>query len=332
LEKARAEHPDLILCDVMLPGMDGYTLLQKVREDASTASIPVIFLTALAERWNVRKGMETGADDYLGKPVLKHELLAAIRTQLGKRKGGSGRLDGHLRPAASSDMPLVISQQLLAPLTAIASFGQTLAGQNPGNSLPQDKITELGKFILESSHRLDKALRQVLDYVSIRVLLEQPVPAARLRSERARSAETLVESTAVKVAQDARRLADLKLDLKHVDFAIPPRYLELVTMELVQNACNFSRPETPVKVSLAKRDHGAELSVADQGSGMSPAQIQTIGPFRQFARGNANREGLGLGLEIVRLTAALFGAALRIESRVHEGTTVVFHKAEPASS
>jgi DNA-binding response OmpR family regulator/anti-sigma regulatory factor (Ser/Thr protein kinase) len=331
LDKARSEHPDLILCDVMLPGMDGYTVLQKLREDASTASIPVIFLTALAERWNMRKGMETGADDYLGKPVLKQELLAAIRTQLEKRKANRGRLDGRLQPTASSDMALVISQQLLAPLTAIVGFGQTLSAQNRGDSLPQEKINELGKFIMESGHRLEKALRQVLDYVSIRVLLEQPVPADRLRAERTRNAGSLVESAAGKVAHDARRFANLKLDIQQVDFGMPQRYLELVTRELVQNAFDFSRPETPVKVTLAKRDNAIELSVTDQGTGMSPEQIQAIGPFRQFARGNENQQGLGLGLEIVRLTAAVFGANLRIESRVPEGTTVAFRKVEDAS-
>jgi DNA-binding response OmpR family regulator len=331
LEKARSERPDLILCDVMLPGMDGYTVLQKLRDDVSTAAIPVVFLTALAERWNIRKGMETGADDYLGKPVLKHELLAAIRTQLGKRTGSNGALGGRLGPAAPSDMPLVISQQLLAPLTAIAGFGQTLSAQNQGNSLPQEKISELGNYIIESSQRLEKALRQVLDYVSIRILREQPAPADRLRFERTRSAGSLVEPAALKVAQDARRSADLKLDIQQVNFTMPQRYLELVTTELVQNAFNFSRPQTPVKVTLAKRHNGVELSVADQGSGMSPEQIQAIGPFRQFARGNASQQGLGLGLEIVRLTAAIFGADLRIDSRVHEGTTVVFHKVEEAT-
>ena len=331
LEKARSKRPDLIICDVMLPGMDGYTVLQKLREDVSTASIPVIFLTALAERWNIRKGMETGADDYLGKPVLRHELLAAIRTQLGKRKGSSGALGGRLGPAAPSDMPLVISQQLLAPLTAIASFGQTLSAQSQENSLPQEKISELGKYITESSQRLGKALRQVLDYVSIRALLEEPVSADRLRSERTRSAGSLVERAAVKVAHDAGRFADLKLDIQQVDFAIPQHYLELVTTELVQNAFNFCRPKTSVKVTLVKRHNSVELSVTDQGSGMSPEQIQAIGPFRQFARGNAVQAGLGLGLEIVRLSAVVFGADLRINSRVPDGTTVVFRKVEEAS-
>jgi len=331
LEKAVTERPDLILCDVMLPGMDGYSVLRKLREDVSTASIPVIFLTGLAERWNIRKGMETGADDYLGKPVLKHELLAAIRTQLGKRKGGSGTPDGRLGPVAPSDMPLVISQQLLAPLAAIAGFGQTLSAQNQGIPLPQGKISELGKYITESSHHLEKALRQVLDYVSIRVLLEQPVPEDGSNSERARSAGSIVEPAALKVAHAARRSADLKLDIQQVHFTMPQRYLELVATELVQNAFNFSQPETPVKVTLAKRHKGVELSVTDHGSGMSPEQIQAIGPFRQFARGNANQQGLGLGLEIVRLTAAFFGADLRIDSRIREGTTVIFHKADEAT-
>jgi DNA-binding response OmpR family regulator len=90
LEKAKAERPDLILCDVMMPEMDGYAVLLKLREDVATASIPVILLSALAERWDVRKGMESGADDYLAKPVLKQELLAAIRTQLRRHKGNPG--------------------------------------------------------------------------------------------------------------------------------------------------------------------------------------------------------------------------------------------------
>jgi DNA-binding response OmpR family regulator len=100
LEKAKTEQPDLILCDVMMPGMDGYAVLRKLREDASTAFIPVILLSALAERWNVRKGMETGADDYLGKPVLRQELLGAIRAQLNRRKGSPGGSGRHIPPAS----------------------------------------------------------------------------------------------------------------------------------------------------------------------------------------------------------------------------------------
>ncbi len=83
---AEAEPPDLILCDIMMPGMDGYGVLQTLQAQERTAAIPFIFLTAKANPQQVRAGMELGADDYLCKPVSKVDLLAAIRTWIGKHE------------------------------------------------------------------------------------------------------------------------------------------------------------------------------------------------------------------------------------------------------
>ena len=77
--------PDLIVCDIMMPRLDGYGTLLELRTDLSTASIPFIFLTARADRKSVRYGMELGADDYLTKPFTRQELFQAIRTRLDKR-------------------------------------------------------------------------------------------------------------------------------------------------------------------------------------------------------------------------------------------------------
>jgi DNA-binding NarL/FixJ family response regulator len=82
VELAKKEKPDLILCDVMMPELDGHGVLQALRDDASTASIPFIFLTAKGEKIDVRSGMNLGADDYLTKPVAKADLLNAIRSRL----------------------------------------------------------------------------------------------------------------------------------------------------------------------------------------------------------------------------------------------------------
>ncbi len=71
VELARAENPDLILCDVMMPGLDGFGVLQALREDAKLALIPFVFLTAKGEKDDLRSGMNLGADDYLTKPVAK---------------------------------------------------------------------------------------------------------------------------------------------------------------------------------------------------------------------------------------------------------------------
>jgi DNA-binding NarL/FixJ family response regulator len=83
---ARQEQPDLILCDVLMPDMDGHAVLEALRQDESTMRIPFVFLTAKGERGDVREGMELGADDYLIKPVHVDELLRAIDTRLERRR------------------------------------------------------------------------------------------------------------------------------------------------------------------------------------------------------------------------------------------------------
>jgi EAL domain-containing protein (putative c-di-GMP-specific phosphodiesterase class I)/AmiR/NasT family two-component response regulator len=82
---ARQHQPDLIICDVMMPDLDGYGVLTVLRQDPATAMIPFIFLTALTDRTDIRKGMELGADDYLPKPCTPDELLRAIATRLDKQ-------------------------------------------------------------------------------------------------------------------------------------------------------------------------------------------------------------------------------------------------------
>jgi DNA-binding NarL/FixJ family response regulator len=82
IELARKEKPDVILCDVMMPELDGYGVIAALRAEAETVTIPFIFLTAKGEKPDIRAGMNLGADDYLTKPVGKADLLAAIRSRL----------------------------------------------------------------------------------------------------------------------------------------------------------------------------------------------------------------------------------------------------------
>ncbi|QJE98806.1 response regulator transcription factor [Luteolibacter luteus] len=82
IEMARAKSPDLILCDVMMPELDGYGVLRELRAETATEATPFIFLTAKGEKPDIRAGMNLGADDYLTKPVAKADLLAAIRSRM----------------------------------------------------------------------------------------------------------------------------------------------------------------------------------------------------------------------------------------------------------
>ncbi len=83
---ARKELPDLILCDIMMPELDGYGVFQELQSETLTAEIPFIFLTAMSEKKDFRKGMSLGADDYLTKPFTRKELLEAIATRIQKRE------------------------------------------------------------------------------------------------------------------------------------------------------------------------------------------------------------------------------------------------------
>ncbi len=82
LQQARGEKPDLVLCDIMMPGIDGYEVLAQVRADAAMASLPFIFLTAKGGMPDLRVGMALGADDYLPKPVEREDLLDAVQARL----------------------------------------------------------------------------------------------------------------------------------------------------------------------------------------------------------------------------------------------------------
>lgn len=86
LEMVRAQRPDLILCDIMLPGMDGYAVLAHLRHDADTHALPFIFLTAKGTPPDIRAGMNLGADDYLPKPVSRNDLIKAVRARLNRAK------------------------------------------------------------------------------------------------------------------------------------------------------------------------------------------------------------------------------------------------------
>ncbi|ACK70689.1 two component transcriptional regulator, AraC family [Gloeothece citriformis PCC 7424] len=85
LQQAREFLPDLILCDIIMPELDGYSVLLQLRQDPSTAFIPFIFLTAKTSKAEYRRGMELGADDYLTKPLTAHEVIAAVETRLERK-------------------------------------------------------------------------------------------------------------------------------------------------------------------------------------------------------------------------------------------------------
>ena len=104
LQLASKERPDLILCDVMMPELDGYGVLRALRQDPALALTPFILLTAKGEKQDLRSGMNLGADDYLTKPVAKADLLQAIAARLRRSEQQAQR---EFKPDFSSYRPLL---------------------------------------------------------------------------------------------------------------------------------------------------------------------------------------------------------------------------------
>jgi DNA-binding NarL/FixJ family response regulator len=166
VEAARRGKPDLILCDVMMPELDGYGVLQALQADASLARIPFIFLTAKGEKDDLRSGMNLGADDYLTKPVANAELVQAIETRLRRSDQQAKR---EFKPDFSSFEPL-----LALGLTPRAAEALLWVAQGKSNS---DIATILGitestvkKYVQEMFEKLGVETRGAAAVRALEVL------------------------------------------------------------------------------------------------------------------------------------------------------------------
>jgi two-component system, sensor histidine kinase and response regulator len=117
VQLAQEHNPDLIICDVMMPELDGYDVLVALRQDPSTLKIPFIFLSAKATKADFRKGMLLGADDYLTKPFTPSELREAISVRLQKQNVMMARYSQELERVMGSSPPVSSSYQVVAPAT-----------------------------------------------------------------------------------------------------------------------------------------------------------------------------------------------------------------------
>ena len=319
IEMARTDLPDLILCDVNMSQVDGYRTLSALRNEPTTASIPFILMTGMADNAGMRQGMELGADDYLAKPFTIDALYGAVEARLKKNQALRQEAERKLADLRNS-ISLMLPHELRTPLNGILSFGELLA--TDAANLATSEVAEMGQTIHDSGKRLQRLIENFLIYAQLELLAADPQRAGALLKKRTESPAALIEKSARAAARSAGRAADLTVELRDGPLPISEEYLSRIVDELVQNAFKFSEPGSPVKVTL---DHGPEhavLSVADQGRGFSTEHITRIGAYMQFDRKLHEQQGLGLGLTIARRLSELHGGALSILGGRGQHTTV----------
>jgi CRP-like cAMP-binding protein/FixJ family two-component response regulator len=173
---AQQYHPDLILCDIMMPILDGYGVLHLLGKHIETARIPFIFLTAKSERSDIRRGMELGADDYIVKPYNDTELLKSIEARIKKAEGNVGTID-HINYRLNQIKDKEISwDEILKdiPEKHIRNVGKRDVIYSEGDTCQGVYVVLKGKVKVYKSHDLGKDLilrilgkGRMMSYVSI---------------------------------------------------------------------------------------------------------------------------------------------------------------------
>lgn len=314
LQAVFEQMPDLILCDIMMPVMDGHELLYRIRTNENTKLIPFIFMTAMAKRSDLRAGMELGSDDYLTKPCSREELLTAVGTRLRKSRDINQKVDlslNELRAKIISHMP----HELRTPLNGIIGFGQMLKDY-PETIGPED-LPEIGKTIFESAQRLNRLIRNYLTYTKLE--LEQ---ITSLHLPLLTNAYLLCERSAREKALSYHRLTDLDLNLEMANVRMGEEELTKIVEEIVDNAFKFSEVGTKVTVNCFMRGDQFCLIVEDKGCGICKDDISKIGAYMQFDRKTKEQQGSGLGLIITKKLVEYFGGSFFIKSVLGEGTSV----------
>jgi len=326
LELVQTFQPDLILCDVSMPELDGHGVLEELRKEPETVTIPFIFLTAMADKADLRQGMTLGADDYLTKPFDRIDLLEAIATQFRKQQAIDSKIHQKVDDLRSN-ITLSLPHELHTPLTGIISSTELLL--EDFNQIDPAESLEILETIHVSAHRLYRLTQNFLLYAELELIMADPSRVAMIRRGRSsRCYKEVIVDWARAKATEAKRLADLRLDV-HQDITVSISELKLrkIVEELLDNAFKFSLNDSPVHLAI-QLDHTTidtnmvTLYVLDHGRGMSEEQIANIGAYMQFERRLYEQQGSGLGLVIAKRLTELHGGEFRITSIPNQQTLV----------
>lgn len=320
VDRAREVNPDLIICDIMMPGRDGYGVLEELRRDPATASIPFIFLTARTDRVDVRQGMELGADDYLTKPFTASELLATVSTRIEKRvqitQAANRKLDD-LR----ENIILALPHELRTPLNVILGFSDLMMSDY--DSMEAVRMGEMARHVNNAALRLYRLIENFLIYANVRIMMTSPEQFDALRNRMTYGPRSTIEMVAFQKAEQYERTEDLVTEVDDVPgLRFAEEYFRKTVEEIIDNALKFSEPGNPVTVNARREGAHYTITVIDRGRGMNAEQVESIGAYMQFDRRFYEQQGSGLGLAIARQLVELYDGNTEVTSATGEGTTV----------
>ena len=305
LEMAAQVKPDVILCDIEMPRLNGFGVLEALRQQPGLSDIPLIFLTSRNARVDQRKGMALGADDYLTKPFSREELLSSIAGALSRRETLAERLR-HYTEEHRRELAAPWAHELLTPLNGILGIASMLEAE-PAAISPAE-LRELARSIHTSARRQHDLVKKLVHHFQLEQLHD-----FKWNDPAVVEAGAGIEDEAIGVAERMGRSADVQVDCARAAVTISGEWLRTAAAELMENACKFSPKSSPITVTARVVEGLYRLEITDLGPGLTPEERSSIAPFRQFDRAKHEQQGLGLGLAIVRNIARLHRGSFGLE-------------------
>jgi len=318
------EHaPDLILCDISMPNLDGYGVIEQIRKNEKTATTPFIFLTAFTEKSNMRLGMEKGADDFLVKPYTREELVAAIEAQWKKHSIIEKQVQEKV-DEVGKNVTYALPHEFRTVINQVMGSARFLLS-NPEQIEPEE-IKELAGDILSSAQRLQRITENFLIYVRIESIASNLEKKRQLRMMHTDEPCAMIADMAPHISQRFDRLDDLSIGnlVEHLLSEISTETLHKIIDELLDNAFKFSEPGTKVSVDTWFEDNYLYVKISDNGRGIPSEKINNVGAYVQFERTMYEQQGVGLGLVIAKRFVELHDGIFRIEAGEERGTTITF--------
>lgn len=311
IEKAIHELPDLILCDIMMPKVDGYEVLKQVSAHQETSTIPFLFMSAKSTKEDIREGMNLGADDYLSKPFDLEELLEAVSTRIKKSEHSQEIVNkkfDEIREVMSRTLP----HEFRTPLNSILGYSDFLI--KAYDDTDKESAIEMLETINQDARRLNRLFENYLTYTQIAAATEDPTEAEKYKKAEMEIPEVTLRDVAMMASYEKEIEPEYDLTDAEFSLAMDRKHFTKLVHELVDNAIKFSEDKESFKLMGKISDRVYELTIANQGRGLTQKQLDTITAFSQIEREKYEQQGTGMGLAIVKKIVELYKGEIKVEN------------------
>ncbi len=320
VEQAKAEHPDLILLDVMMPDIDGFQTASILKGDDETKDIPIIFLTALNSPQDLVKGFQAGANDFLSKPFNKDELLTRVMHQISlvEAKRIIIRKNEELEATISNrdKMYSVIAHDLRSPMASIRMVLNLVVQTMTPDAVGPELFELLDKANRESEEvhdLLDNLLKWTKSQTGRLNVVLQDLDLNDIIPGVVDIFEMIAATKKITLNYHA---AGQPL-VVHADNDM----LKTVVRNFMSNAVKFSPENSSIDITLSTEGSNAVVSVTDHGVGIAEDRLAGLFHNGETTYGTGGEEGSGLGLQLCKDFAVKNGGDVRVTSKLGEGST-----------